>query len=356
MAHPNLPGTEKTVLETSFFGRWRLRALVIVLCAAAAIYSAWWFWLAAQVRTQLDGWVAAMHAKDHAAAYRALSVSGFPGRLAIALSGIDTAGPDDAWRIHVPALRATLAPWDIGSLSGTFDGPVTGNLRGAAVGGAYTLSAAENGFTVIRDAGGTLRTELQGVRAARTDADADTVMTADMLTLALVRATSPVYGRVEMDARDVDLPADMHSAFGGHVARFRMTAEATGAELPEGLNADALRVWSNEGGAVDIRMLDVAHGVLGLNGEGTLALDGDLQPIGAFTARISGFNAAVDTLVAARVARPEDGALAKVVLGVLAKSPPGGGPKQVKLPLTLQDRVLSVGPIKLIRLRRIQWE
>ena len=356
MPHPNLPGTDETILETSVFGRWRARALVIVLCAAAAIYSVWWFWLAAQVHEQVDGWVAAMRADGHAAAYGSLDIGGFPGPLGIDLSSIDAAGLDDAWKIHVPALRANLAPWDIGTLSGTFTGLVSGSLRGGAAGGTYTLTADNNAFTLNRDAGGTLRTDLRGVRAVRTEAGVDAVATADTLTLSLIRATSPVYGRVEIDARDVALPPEMHSAFGGHVARFRTTAEATGAELPEGLSAAALRVWSNEGGAVDIRALDVVHGVLGLNGEGTLALDGNLQPIGAFTAGISGFNAAVDTLVAARVARPEDGALAKVVLGVLAKSPPGGGPKQVKLPLTLQDRVLSVGPIKLIRLRRIQWE
>ena len=81
-----------------------------------------------------------------------------------------------------------------------------------------------------------------------------------------------------------------------------------------------------------------------------------MQPIGAFTASISGFNDAVDALVEAGAARPQDGALAKVVLGVLAKTPPGGGPKVVSLPLSLQDRRLSVGPVPLVTFKRIEWE
>lgn len=334
--------------------RPRLALLALLLALAAAIYSGWWFWLASEVRANVDGWVAAMQLNGGNATYETLSVGGFPGRIGIDLTVIDVAGPEGSWRVQVPALRAQLTPWAIGSLHGTFDGPLLVSLLKGAMAGRYMISAGSNEFSADSDGGGRIGARLSGVRAVREESG--DVLAAETLSLTLARGTAPVYGQISFDAGNADLPAIMNSTFGDRVARLRVVADLTGAVPPAGIAPQALRRWSVDGGAVDIRTLDVAHGVLGLTGEGTLALDGDLQPIGAFTAKIAGFSEAIDALVNAGAARREDGALAKIVLGVLAKSPAGGGPKQVSLPLTLQDRQLSVGPIKLLRVRRVEWE
>jgi hypothetical protein len=355
MSDTNLPGTDETVFETPFKGRRRrLMTLGVLLAAALGAYAGWWFWLAAEVRGHVDGWVAAMRDAGRNAGYATMSVSGFPGLLKIDIDGIDIADAGAGWSVHLPRLNAEMAPWRITSLQGAFTGPLQVLQTKGGFAGRYRVTAAANGFSVSQEKGGRLRAQFEDVRASHEETGRTLGIGA--LSLGLRRGSLPVYGQLVVDARDADLPPDLHSAFGGHVAHFRMTAEASGAVPPTGITPAALGVWTRDGGALDIRALEIAHGVLGLKGEGTLALDQNLQPIGAFTARISGFNAAVDTLVDAGIARREDGALAKIVLGVLAKSPPGGGPKEVSLPLTLQDRQLSVGPIALIRLREIHWD
>lgn len=355
MANSNYPGVDDHVVERPFTSsRCLLITFAILLGLAAGLYAGWWFWLAGEVRARLDGWAAAMRLDGRTAGYTELSVSGFPGPLRINLTGLDATDPEGGWTLAVPALLAALSPWDITRLDGNFTGPLRLSVDKGPATGRYRLDAGSNAVSLDRSDGGTLRVSLSDVRAAREDTQ-ETLRVEDV-KLTLNRGSIPVYGRLGIEATNADLPESMHSAFGGHVARFRIAADATGAELPEGLNADRLKVWADNGGAIDIRSLDVAHGVLGLLGEGTLALDGALQPIGAFTARISGFNAAVDALVRSGVVRREDGSLAKVVLGVLAKPSPGGGPKQVTVPLTVQDRVLSAGPIPLIRLREIHWD
>ena len=165
----------------------------------------------------------------------------------------------------------------------------------------------------------------------------------------------PSLGRKFLMAGKSGLNLTHTEAAEGFLARYGAARENLAPALRE-FDAAAIRAWSNDGGAIDVQSLDLVHGVLGLNGEGTLALDNDLQPIGAFTARIAGFQAAIDQLVAAGMVRPDDGKLAKVVLGVMAKVPKGGGPLQISLPLTLQDRKLSVGPLPLVRLPMINWE
>lgn len=355
MNDPQLTEIDDHVVERPFTSPKRiLITAVTLLVMAGMIYTAWWHWLASEVEDQVDGWVNQMRLDGRDAAYGTLTVQGFPGDLVIDIDKIDAADPDGGWRVHVPGLHALLSPWKIDALQGVFTGPLRLDLIKGVAPGAYTVAAANNLVTIDRDRGGRVRAELSGVNMMK--GGVPDPLTVETVSMILVRGSNPVYGQATVDLRKIDLPPEMHSAFGGHVSYLKVVAEATGAELPEGINTGSLRKWTGDGGAVDIKQLEVRHGVLGMAGEGTMALDGDLQPIGAFTAQISGFNEAVDALVAIGAAREQDGALAKVVLGVLAKSPPGGGPKIVSLPLSLQDRTLSVGPIRLIRLRPIAWD
>lgn len=355
MDDPQLTEIDDHVVERPFTSPKRiLITAVTLLVIAGVIYTAWWYWLASEVRDQVDGWMSQMRLDGRDAAYETLTVAGFPGDLVIDIDKLEAADPNGGWRVHVSGLHALLSPWKIDALQGAFTGPVELDLTKGAAPGRYSVTTENNLINIDRDSGGRVRADLSGVQATREGVpDPLTVETASVI---LVRGANPVYGQATIDLRKIDLPPEMHSAFGENVAYLKIVAEATGAELPEGINTGSLRKWTADGGAVDIKQLEVRHGVLGMAGEGTMALDGDLQPIGAFTAQISGFNEAVDALVAVGAAREQDGALAKVVLGVLAKSPPGGGPKIVSLPLSLQDRKLSVGPIPLIRLRPIEWE
>jgi len=92
-----------------------------------------------------------------------------------------------------------------------------------------------------------------------------------------------------------------------------------------------------------------------LDGDGTMALDGRLQPVGAFSARVTGYDAALNQLIQAGLIRSSDGNMAKMILGALGKVPEGGGPKQIDVPISVQDQRLSVGPIPLMRVPEILW-
>jgi len=131
--------------------------------------------------------------------------------------------------------------------------------------------------------------------------------------------------------------------------------ELVGAVSPDNLTAPKLSQWAKDGGAIEVRSLRIVHGILGLNGDGTMALDGRLQPIGAFSARVTGYDAALDQLIQVGLVKPSDGNIAKMILGAMGKVPAGGGPKQIKVPISVQDQRLSVGPIPLMRMPAILW-
>ncbi|MEX0695682.1 MAG: DUF2125 domain-containing protein [Rhodospirillales bacterium] len=353
-AHKNSE-PELLIVETPFADRRRRRVtLFVVLIGAMALYTGWWFWLAGAVRDHIDGWIAAEKSEGRSVSYGALAISGYPGRLIIEVTDAKGVDPLGGWHLNVPSLQAALAPWNIGSLDGNLKAPVTLNLGKGAFSGRYTFSAGRNALYLDRSGGGKLTLTLEAAQVI--DEANGEAMALASLSAVLTRGSVPVYADLDLDIRTIDLPPRFNSPFGPNIAHLKTRLQLTGAEPPAGPDADALRGWTRDGGALDIKRLDLAHGVLGLAGEGTLALDADLQPIGAFTARITGFEPAIEQLVRAGMVRPEDGALARVVLGVLARVPNGGGPKQLSLPLGLQDRQLTVGPLKLIRLPLIVWE
>ncbi len=102
--------------------------------------------------------------------------------------------------------------------------------------------------------------------------------------------------------------------------------------------------------------LAITYGPLSAQATGTVALDGNMQPVGAFTAKIQGFRETVDALQERGLVRGRDAVTAKLVLGALAKTPAGGGPQTLNLAITVQDRTLFAGPVPLARLPAIDWE
>ena len=112
--------------------------------------------------------------------------------------------------------------------------------------------------------------------------------------------------------------------------------------------------WRDAGGALEVTSLGLSYGPLNMLGDGTVALDRDGQPEGAFTAHLTGFPEAIDAFRKAGLMTRRDADTAQVVLGLLARGPLGG-PRTLDVPLTLQDRTVSLGPVALFRLKPVDW-
>jgi len=116
-----------------------------------------------------------------------------------------------------------------------------------------------------------------------------------------------------------------------------------------------LTAWRDGGGTVAIQKFSLEWGPLALGASATLALDQDLQPMGAASARVAGWADTLDALARAHMLSPRAALAAKAVLGLLARTPEEGGGSEVEIPLAVQDRALSMGRIPLARLPMINW-
>jgi hypothetical protein len=119
--------------------------------------------------------------------------------------------------------------------------------------------------------------------------------------------------------------------------------------------APALRQWRDAGGTLEVDYLQLDWGALQLIANGTIALDKNLQPEGALTSQITGFQEAIDAMLAAQTIQPTIGSIMKGALLLFSKPNEKTGRQEVKAPITLQNGQLFVGPAAVMALPHYQW-
>jgi hypothetical protein len=162
-------------------------------------------------------------------------------------------------------------------------------------------------------------------------------------------------------ARDIGLPKDLLdgyalAALGPLISEFSTEVLVKGELAIGSADIDTLTAWRDGGGTVEITSIELQWGPLRITADGTLALDGDLQPVGSFATRIAGLQQFISAMETGGVLSPSDAAIARITLAVLTRPAEDGGPNRAEIPITLQERILRLGPIALIELPPIVWE
>jgi hypothetical protein len=119
--------------------------------------------------------------------------------------------------------------------------------------------------------------------------------------------------------------------------------------------ADQAAAWRDGGGSLKVEHLALVWGPLDLTASATVALDDQLQPMGAGSAKLMGFAETLDALAAHAAISRSAATAAKAVLSLMAHNPEDGSPPDVEVPLTLQYRTLSMSHVPLVRLPELDW-
>ena len=112
--------------------------------------------------------------------------------------------------------------------------------------------------------------------------------------------------------------------------------------------------WRDSGGTIEIDSVYGKFRRLKLKGSGTLALDQEFQPLLAMSAELEGLTDVIDILTRGGHLTFKKALMLKLGLRLFSKNIDGVN-SSFSLPLTIQDRELTVGPIKLLRLPLIRW-
>lgn len=332
-------------------------AIAAVLVLLAAGYAGLWWTAAGTLRARVEAVAAARVEAGLPTRYRALTVDGFPLALRARIDGAEAAldGPLAGLTWHGAGLVASVRPWTPRRIRLRLDGsqeirgpagPVltaTGRILAAdfrldGAGRATRLDARLRDLLLTPASGGAIAVQAADIAYRAKGEAADGAATGGNPD-----GEGPTFA---LDASEIRLPDAAGGALGRQVSRLIFEGQLAG-DIPAGTTAAALAAWRDSGGTVDITHAEARWGPLHMAATGTLTLDAEMRPLGAFAARIVNYEAALDLFAAEGVLAPREAAIARTVFALVARRPADGGPPALEAALTIQDGRLSVGPVPL---------
>ena len=329
--------------------------------AAVAGLTGLWFTGAAQVRDQIAAMGRSAVGANGIFTVQKLDITGFPFSFETRLSGVLMAGRDrrGAWEWRADKAVLNLSPWRGGAVTFDLAGGHHLRFRAGRVPMEIELTAARAPGEARPGTGGAphlIRIAPQNINAHEITTGAR--LTADKTSFELFVATAPngtePAAGLLVDLRGIKLPESLGKFLGPKLDHFSAEVQLMGPP-PVPIDRRSLTRWRDGGGSLELKSLALQWGPAKVDGSGTLTVDTLLQPEASFAARITGFEETADALVAAGLIRAQEAQGVKLLLSLMARrSDPGRG-AEIRVPITIQERVIYVGPARLTRLPLIRW-
>jgi hypothetical protein len=340
----------------------RRRPLIIAatgICLLAIAYSVYWFVLARIVEGDIANWTTQQRALGYMVVFGEPSVGGFPLAVSARMAAPDITAPDGLWRWQGPDLELQVRPWRPLDLVFRAPGHHRLNIAGTAPrqialdAGAlefdlgFARSGQPNEFEISLADATIVDSRIGQAKFAAVGLEGDLPWPAQ---------SDPNLSSLDLtgDASGIDLPQNLRFPLGQRIDKIHFFSQLMGVVSP-GPPRETLQAWRDAGGVVQLRQSELSWGPLWLSGNGTFAFDQAMQPLAAGTLSVAGLGETLDALVAAGVLEPGPAKFAHVMFAALAQPPAGGGRPQVNLPLTVQEGLVYMGPIKLARLPPLDW-
>ncbi len=330
-------------------------ALLLPIVASVA-YSGYWVYARDTAIDIIDRWAEQRRAEGYKVAYDPPELTGYPFLIRARLNQPRLTRGPRSW--HGEGLRIEFRPWNFRRIRFDFIGrqwltPDAANPTMLLVPGEAAIVAS------LSDSGRLIGANLL-VRDLHYSEPEDRTRAriAEIWLEATAPETTPVKHSdnnlaVTLSAANIVLTDSVAETLGRQISKLRADLQLKG-PLPGGTAKRAIEAWRDSGGTLDVDWFHIVWGQFDLRTKGTLALDAQVRPIGAFSTDIRGHNTALDALVARKILEQKTVALAKIGLSLLAKSPPEGGPSVLTIPVTAQDGHLYAGPIKILDLDPIR--
>lgn len=338
-----------------------LLALPILGAALLAIHALAWRWTGGQMEAGLRSWARAQRAAGWRVQYDPPERGGWP--LAAALSVPQfriagrIAGEEFEWQIPRLDLRVSAPLLD----------RVVAEPRGPQrlrIGTAEIPFAADRlEFAVPFEPGASVRqVELttERLRAGTPEGPAELRALQMRLETRSSATDAEAALAITLSASGIDLPAGLLqnpsiAALGRRVEELGLDGSLSGPIPLSDSIAERVEAWREGGGTLELREVMLGWGPVRGTVRMTLTLDDSMQPMGAGQVQVAGAGDLVRALVAAGVVAPRAGQTATMAIGLAQRVPEGGGPPRLDLPVTLEERRLMLGPIRLLRFAPIAW-
>ena len=329
--------------------------LIAMLLLLLGGYTAAWFIIAGRVEASAAEATETLRAQNLDLSWQNLRVAGFPFSFRVELSQarLRATAVNPPVELRAPLLSAGTHPW--GFRVWQLAAPEGLTVAAAGIEPATSLEAQAMSGSLYAQSDGSAQLWFgltQPVAAFGLKASARYADLWLNLPPHVPQSHIEPAGTVGIVAYALELPLvppPLHNP----VDQFGFSGTLMGS-FPPGPAQQAAQAWRDQGGTVELENFALRWGSLAVDGSGTLALDSQLQPTGAFSGSVEGFNDLMNALVAGGQLRGSDARLAQIALSMLAK-PGADGRPQISTSFTIQNGQMFLGPAKLGPAPRILW-
>jgi len=336
-------------------GRSRLMVIRVlvpfaVFSALLATYSGYWLYLSSNLEETIHRLSSHWHGAGIKVEYGELSVGGYPYRLEITASDVKASGLTTtvAWNWRTPVLRAIAHPWKLSHWVTVFESPSEIELD-LASNWAAALKAGRGRMSVILGPDELLERVSLDLRDLRVQPN----MGSDYADISRFqvhfRRGTPINQTVDAAVFIEELVfGHAHGYFfGQHLQEFNAEISLIG-HLPVEWTRAALDRWRQAGGLVELHTLQMRWGDLDVQLDGTFAIDGEYRPIGAASAVMKGYPALLEALGRKGLISDPVVFAAELAFDLLSEPASGDGRGLLRVPVTIQDGSLHLGPVPLM--------
>jgi hypothetical protein len=331
----------------------RLAGFALLL---VGLYSALWFYEASRVRSGLADFVAARAARAMIVRTDEPEIVGFPFRIDARLGNVTMDGLPYLPQAHVtaPLLIARARPWRPDEWR--FEAPQGLSIDLPQSGATIQIGDAK-GRSIVRhgDGAGTI-VEIDAHELS--DATGRGLFKAHHLAL---HFEAPEQAPDDHSAESLAVSATLDSVtlpsaiepLGAAVDQLSLDAAIEGPIAETDLR-DALTAWRDRGGTIELHQFSVHYGTFRVTGSGTVALDQALQPIGAFSTEMHGWEDGIQAIAASGVLTAAEANYVHKGLTLLVRKDEDEE-HRLSISITLQNQLLSLGPARIAKVPAIKW-
>jgi hypothetical protein len=328
-------------------------SLLILLVVVVGGYTYLWFYTAEKLEDWLVGSVAKLEQEGYSPSYDRIEIKGFPFKLEARLLNPCIQCPKPVpFKISGSGLiTATTSVWNPRQIKITGNEKISCFLLGDEseefplasidqfqIQGALANNFFNNYLIVLK--GFQLGTwKMQDITFACTNDHSQTTADKIIITVNNMSFTSVIN----------KLP------LASTIQQIALEANVSRPQTFDGQLTTILKGWYDQEGVIDLMKLNLVWDDIRLEGNGTLSLDQDLQPLGAFTVNVYGIDPVLKIMTNQKILHKNVVPILKTVLSTLLGTDENKQEVYHSLPISLQDRELSIASIPIMKFDLINW-
>ncbi len=346
-----------------------------VIGFVAVIYTIFWFSMAIYLENIIEDWKSHQTDKGVKLSYSKMKITGFPVNFRIRLNDLQLQIPFGTSDYQKPVRKkewiwqgkrvvVSLRPWDFNTIKLDLSGSNRVIFKNKEVIYNFVIETklinieTKIFFDTLPKK---FKIKVEEMKISEKIKKVDISMEAAFFSTDALLTEEPGVSSTEknqnrvykIELKGIYLPKELKWPIDNYVEKILMELKIS-KKLNPILSLQHLMEWRDAGGIIDIDSFEGIVGSLKTSAKGTLALDQNLQPLLAMSAKFEGIIPFIDRLNKTGFIRSNTAILAKVIFGGISKRLQNGR-LSVGLPLSIQNRKLSVGPVTLMTLPSINW-